>query len=154
MSSAGYSGTPLAKKLGLRDGQVALLLDVPGVLPEIAAFPGFARMATSLEGAAPRQYDYIHSFETERVRLESAAPALATRLRPDGMLWISWPKRASGVATTLNEDILREIFLPLGLVDVKVCAVDAVWSGLKFMFRKEVRASLEVGLIASGPWRP
>ncbi|PDT85027.1 hypothetical protein CO676_07185 [Sinorhizobium sp. BJ1] len=142
MSLAGYSGTPLEKKLGLRDGQVALLLDVPPHLQEIAAFPGFTYLATAIEGAASRRFDYIHSFNTERSRLEAQAAALADRLRPGGMLWISWPKRASGVATTLTEDALREIFLPLGLIDVKVCAVDAVWSGLKFVFRKEIRSSL------------
>ncbi|MCG5474956.1 MAG: hypothetical protein KK476_08770 [Sinorhizobium fredii] len=142
MNLAGYSGTPLGKKLGLRDGQVALLLDVPAHLQEIAAFPGFAHLATAIEGTSSRRFDYIHGFNTERVRLEAQAAALVDRLKPDGILWISWPKRASGVATTLTEDALREIFLPLGLVDVKVCAVDAVWSGLKFMFRKEIRASL------------
>lgn len=139
---AGYSGTPLAKKLGLSDRQVSLLLGVPADLPEISAFPGFAQVATSVEGVASRRYDYIHAFETERRALEVLAALLVARLKPNGMLWISWPKRASSVATTLTEDVLREIFLPLGLVDVKVCAVDAVWSGLKFMFRKEIRASL------------
>lgn len=142
MRLAGYSGTPLAKKIGLREGQAALLLGVPADLPEISAFPGFAQIATAIEGVASRRYDYIHCFERERVVLESLAPALAARLQPDGMLWVSWPKRASGLPTTLTEDVLREVLLPLGLVDVKVCAVDAVWSGLKFMFRKEVRASL------------
>ncbi|NRP70338.1 hypothetical protein ILFOPFJJ_01217 [Ensifer psoraleae] len=147
MSSAGYSGTPLAKKLGLRDGQAALLLAVPAELPEIAAFPGLALVETSLmdlsiDRVASRRYDYIHVFETERTALEARAVLLAARLKADGMFWVSWPKRASGVATTLTEDALREIFLPLDLVDVKVCAVDLTWSGLKFMFRKEVRASL------------
>lgn len=139
---AGYSGTPLAKKLGLADGQAALLLGVPVDLAEISAFPGFAEVATSVEGIALRRYAYIHAFETQRAVLEALATDLAARLKPEGMLWVSWPKRASGVATTLTEDVSREIFLPLGLVDVKVCAVDAVWSGLKFVFRREVRASL------------
>ncbi|AUX77105.1 hypothetical protein [Sinorhizobium fredii] len=142
MHAAGYSGTPLQKKLGLRGGQAALLLYVPEHLQEIAAFPGFAHLVTSIEGTVSRRFDYIHSFDTKRAGLEARATALARRLKPDGMLWVSWPKRASGVATTLTEDALRDIFLPLGLVDVKVCAVDAVWSGLKFMFRKEIRASL------------
>ncbi|WP_018236639.1 hypothetical protein [Ensifer sp. BR816] len=139
---AGYSGTPLAKKLGLRDGQAALLLDVPAHLPEISAFPGFAHLVTAIEGTASRRFDYIHCFDTEMARLEAKAAALADRLKPGGMLWISWPKRTSGIASTLTEDALRNIFLPLSLVDVKVCAVDPVWSGLKFMFRKEIRASL------------
>ena len=142
MNGTGYSGTPLGKKLGLRDGQAALLLDVPDHLQEITAFPGFTHRVRSIEAAASRRFDYIHSFNTERVGLEVQATPLADRLKPDGMLWISWPKRASGIATTLTENALRDIFLPLGLVDVKVCAVDAVWSGLKFMFRNEIRASL------------
>lgn len=142
MSSAGYSGTPLPKKLGLSDGQVSLLLGVPADLAEISGFPGFAQVMTSVEGARSRGCDYVHVFATERGALESLSAALAARLKPNGVMWISWPKRASGVATTLSEDRLREIFLPLGLVDVKVCAVDATWSGLKFMFRREVRASL------------
>ncbi|MCA1404735.1 hypothetical protein I6F26_09955 [Ensifer sp. IC3342] len=142
MSDTGYSGTPLTKKLGLRDGQAALLLAVPDNPLEIAAFPGFACVDTSIGRAVSRRYDYIHIFETDRTALESRAGALAALLRADGMLWVSWPKRASGVATTLTENALREVFLPLDLVDVKVCAIDQVWSGLKFMFRKEVRASL------------
>lgn len=145
MSDTGYSGTPLTRKLGLSDGQAALLLAVPANLSEIAAFPGFALVDTSIGPIASRRYDYIHIFETDRIALESRAEALAARLKPDGMLWASWPKRASGVATTLAEDALREIFLPLDLVDVKVCAVDPVWSGLRFMFRKEARASLRMG---------
>lgn len=142
VSLAGYSGTPLVKKLGLSDGQAALLLGIPAGLWEISDFPGFAHLAIEVEGAASRRYDYIHAFETDMAVLEASAAMLAARLKPNGMLWISWPKRASRVATTLSEDVLREIFLPLGLVDVKVCAVDAVWSGLKFVFRKEIRASL------------
>ncbi|MBP1883463.1 hypothetical protein [Sinorhizobium mexicanum] len=143
MSDTGYSGTPLTKKLGLRDGQAALLLAVPARLSEIAGFPGFARTDTSIGRIASRCYDYIHVFEADRTTLESQAKALGAWLKADGMLWVSWPKRASGVLTTLTENALREIFLPLDLVDVKVCAVDPVWSGLKFMFRKEVRASLQ-----------
>ncbi|WP_331371759.1 hypothetical protein [Sinorhizobium chiapasense] len=145
MSDTGYSGTPLTKKLGLCDGQAALLLAVPADLPEIAAFPGFALIDTSIGRITSRRYDYIHVFETDRIVLESRAEMLAAWLKADGMLWVSWPKRASGVATTLTENALRETFLPLDLVDVKVCAIDPVWSGLKFMFRKEVRASLRTG---------
>ncbi|MDK1374982.1 MULTISPECIES: hypothetical protein [unclassified Sinorhizobium] len=143
MSATGYSGTPLTKKLGLRDGQAALLLAVPVELSEIAGFPGFALIDTSIGRIASRHYDYIHVFETDRTALAGQAEALGAWLKPDGMLWVSWPKQASGVVTTLTENALREIFLPLDLVDVKVCAVDPVWSGLKFMFRKEVRASLQ-----------
>ena len=139
---AGYSGTPLGKKLGLRDGVRALLLDVPAHLDEILGFPGFAVLDMAVPDGTSRVYDYIHVFETDRARLESLVPALRASLNADGTLWISWPKKASKVPTTVTEDCLREIFLPVALVDVKVAAVDEVWSGLKFMFRKEVRNSL------------
>lgn len=142
MSGVGYSGTPLARKLGLKDGQAALLLGVPPEIGDIAAFSGFLSCETSIRPTAGRCYDYVHVFETQRSVLDEFAPQVAARLKPDGMLWISWPKKASKVPTTLTEDVLRDIFLPLGLVDVKVCAVDAVWSGLKFMFRKEHRDRL------------
>lgn len=142
MSDSGYSGTPLVRKLGLKDGQVALLLHVPPGLDEITGFAGFLRADAALVPPALRIYDYIHLFETQRSALEEAASAIAARLKPDGHLWISWPKKASKVPTTLTEDALRQVFLPLDLVDVKVCAVDAVWSGLKFMFRKGVRDRL------------
>jgi hypothetical protein len=139
---SGYSGTPLARKLGLKDGQAALLLGVPPGLGEIDGFPGFSRLETSVVTVAARSCDYLHVFETERSTLEGLAADLAARMKPDGTLWVSWPKKASKRPTTLGEDALREIFLPLGLVDVKVCAIDAVWSGLKFVFRKELRDGL------------
>ncbi|WDZ75509.1 hypothetical protein PWG15_12885 [Ensifer adhaerens] len=142
MNDSGYSGTPLARKLGLKDGKAALLLGVPPGLGEITQFSGFSTCETVLSPTAGRSFDYIHVFETQRTVLEGLAPEVAARLRPDGMLWISWPKKASKVPTTLTEDVLRDVFLPLGLVDVKVCAVDAVWSGLKFMFRREFRDQL------------
>ncbi|AHK45028.1 MULTISPECIES: hypothetical protein [Ensifer] len=142
MGESGYSGTPLVRKLGMRGGQSALLLGVPDDLTDIAGFPGFSRCETAVDGPASRRHDYIHVFAVERAKLEALALPLAASLKADGMMWISWPKRASKVPTTLTEDVLREIFLPLGLVDTKVCAVDAVWSGLKFMFRKDVRADL------------
>lgn len=139
---AGYSGTPLVRKLGLRDGMRALLLGVPAHLGEILSFPGLAGVDTIMPAGLERAYDYIHVFETDRARLEGLLPALRAALKPDGMLWISWPKKAAAVPTTVTDNGLREIFLPVGLVDVKVAAVDEVWSGLKFMFRKEVRGSL------------
>ena len=89
-----------------------------------------------------RRVDYGHVFETRRPVLEGMAPALSGVLKPDGMLWISWRKKAARVPTTITEDVLRSIFLPLGLVDVKVCAIDETWSGLKFVIRKELRAGL------------
>lgn len=140
--TAGYSGTPLIKKLGLKDGMRAMLIGVPEALAEISAFPGFAEVQTAVPSTADRQFDYAHVFEIERGRLEALALGLRTTLKPDGMIWISWPKKASKVKTDITEDVLREIFLPTGLVDVKVAAMDETWSGLKFMFRKELRSRL------------
>jgi hypothetical protein len=142
VSTPGYSGTPLAKKMGLKQGQRALLLAVPGDIGEIAGFADFASVAHDLSDTADRTIDYAHLFETDRIALEAMAARLAAVLAPDGMLWLSWPKKASKVPTTVTEDVLREIFLPLGLVDIKVAAVSDIWSGLKFMFRKELRGGL------------
>lgn len=140
--SAGYSGTPLTRKLGLKDGMRALLVGVPEMLTEISAFPGFAGVETLMPPIAERVFDYSHVFEIDRGRLEAMGAGIRATLKPDGMVWISWPKKASKVKTDITEDVLREIFLPTGLVDVKVAAVDETWSGLKFMFRKELRAGL------------
>jgi hypothetical protein len=138
---AGYSPNPLLKKLGFKEGSSALLLAVPETLHEITAFPGFSSVETALI-AGPRRFDAAHWFETSRARLEDGMQVMAAGLRPDAMLWISWPKKASKRPTDITEDVLREVILPLGLVDVKVCAVDDIWSGLKFMWRKELRSAL------------
>ena len=138
---AGYSPNPLVKKLGFKDGSAALLLAVPDALDEINGFPGFVLIDRKLE-KGPRRYDAAHWFETSRARLEDGIQTMAGGLKPDAILWISWPKKASGVTTNITEDVLREVILPLGLVDVKVCAVDDVWSGLKFMWRRELRSAL------------
>ncbi|WP_245306935.1 MULTISPECIES: DUF3052 domain-containing protein [unclassified Rhizobium] len=138
---AGYSGSSLRRKLGLRDGQAALLIAVPEIA-EIQAFDQFSAVETALPSMIERRFDYGHVFETRRSALEDMAPVLSGVIKPDGMLWISWPKKAARVPTTITEDVLRSIFLPLGLVDVKVCAIDETWSGLKFVNRKELRAGL------------
>lgn len=140
--SAGYSGTPLVKKLGLKDGMRALLIGVPETLPDISGFPGFASVENAVPEGAGRVFDYAHVFEVDRARLEAFAVRIRATLKPDGMVWISWPKKVSKVKTDITEDVLRAIFLPTGLVDVKVAAMDETWSGLKFMFRKEIRATL------------
>ena len=140
--TSGYSGTPLAKKLGLKAGQAALLVNVPDGLMEIDEFEGFVSVARILSQGSRRQFDYVHIFETQRAVLEDMAAALFSAIKPDGMVWISWPKKSSKVPTSITEDALREVLLPTGLVDVKVCAVDDVWSGLKFMIRKELRNAL------------
>ncbi len=138
---AGYSSNPLVKKLGLKDGMAAMLVGVPQHLPEISAFPGFANVETSVQNGA-RDHDYVHWFETDRETLENNLTPLASRLKADGMLWVSWPKKSSKVPTDISEDVLRTVILPTMLVDVKVCAVDEVWSGLKFMWRKDYRGNV------------
>jgi hypothetical protein len=140
--SAGYSGTPLTKKLGLKDGMRALLIGVPAALPEISGFPGYASVEHALPSPVERVFDYAHVFETDRGRLQAMKSGIRASLKPDGMVWFSWPKKASKVKTDITEDVLRDIFLATGLVDVKVAAMDETWSGLKFMFRKELRAAL------------
>ncbi len=125
----GYSGTPLLKKLGIGEGSnVALLGAPPGVMDELPAGVTVKRQA---RGSA----DVVVGFFTERRKLEQRIEVLARMIYPDGGLWIAWPKRASGVATTVNENVVREVSLPLGLVDNKVCAIDETWSGLRVVWR-------------------
>ena len=133
---AGYSGTPLATKLSLRDGQSVWWDNMPAaVRREI----GEAGLALDLQTGPIAPLDVAHVFVTTRSALEAAITRLRPLLAPAGFLWVSWPKRASGVATDVTEDLIREIALPCGLVDVKVCAIDAVWSGLKLVVRRELR---------------
>lgn len=136
---AGYSGTPLVGKLGLKPGQRALLSGVPDDLPEIAGYADFALCDTMWDGVSA--YDLVVIFETERARLDAWGSMFRRLLQRDGMVWIAWPKKASRRPTTLSENVLREVLLPVGLVDVKVCAIDFVWSGLKFVVRKELRTN-------------
>lgn len=134
--SAGYSGTPLASKLGLRPGIRVVTVGAPAnyrmLLGDLARQVTFGKQASPLT-------DVVHGFFTRRVALTAALGSYRTRLRADAVVWVSWPKRASGVATDVTEDVIREVALPLGFVDVKVCAVDEVWSGLKLVVRKELR---------------
>jgi hypothetical protein len=133
---AGYSGTPLAKKLGIKAGHVVALLGAPtGFVNELEGMPDDVTVRNRATGAA----DVIVSFHTERAELEGRAPKLLDVLDVDGGLWIAWPKKASKVPTDMTEDTVREVFLPLGLVDNKVCAIDGVWSGLRVVWRKERR---------------
>ena len=127
---AGYSGTPLAKKLGIKDGLRVALLDLPAeVRGELAASLKGCQMAKEGSGAP----DFIFLFSKSKTDLAPRLKQAAKGLAPAGMLWISWPKKSSGVATDLTEDVIRQIGLKAGLVDVKVCAVTEVWSGLKFV---------------------
>ena len=134
--TAGYSKHSLAAKLGIKPGMTVITLGAP---PDYAALITPLPDGTSLRTRLTPGACFIHQFARRRDDLETAFPRLARALADDGTLWISWPKKASRVETDLTEDVLREVGLPLGLVDVKVCAVDAVWSGLKFVRRKENR---------------
>lgn len=135
-ASAGYSETPLAKKLGLKDGMHVWFDAMPdSVRAEIADYG-----VTLIEENAPSQYvDAAHVFLTEKSLLAKRLVALRNGLKTSGQLWISWPKKAAKVSTDITEDTIRELALPIGWVDVKVCAIDAVWSGLKLVIRKELR---------------
>ena len=134
---AGYSGTPLFRKLGYKEGFRALILNMP---------PGYHDLLKGLPGGITFDnsdfhgtYDLIHLFAASRTELLKYMPGIKDHLDKKGMIWISWPKRASSVKTDLNDMIVRETGLLTGLVDVKVCAVDEVWSGLKFVFRLKDR---------------
>jgi Protein of unknown function (DUF3052) len=134
--SAGYSGTPLPKKLGFKPGMRAHFHAAPPELPELLG--ELPEDITLLKRpAAP--LDLVLLFATARAELEQRIPTIQTRLAPAGMLWVCWPKRASGVPTDITEDVVREVALPRGLVDTKVAAVDATWSGLRLVIRRELR---------------
>jgi hypothetical protein len=137
---SGYSGTPLPRKLGFKDGQRVAFLNLPGSLRWLMDEAQFATVleATS-EFEITTECEMVHAFYSKAASLGEALPFLMKSIPPNGMIWISWPKRASKRPTDITEDIIRTIALPLGLVDVKVCAVDEVWSGLKLVIRKELR---------------
>ena len=134
---SGYSGTPLPKKLGIKPGQRVLLLSAPEPFESstLGELPDGVKVAHRLSGTA----DVIVSFHTERADLAKRMPRLRAAMEPAAGLWIAWPKRASGVETDITEDTLRDVILPRGLVDTKVCAIDDTWSGLRFVIRKENR---------------
>jgi len=133
---SGYSGTPLAKKLGIKAGANVCLAHAPkhyGGL--VAPLPDGVRLV----GRVSEATDLIHIFVTRRKDLERALKSTLKAMRPNAAVWVSWPKKSSRVATDVTEDTIRAVALPMGLVDVKVCAVDDVWSGLKLVVRKERR---------------
>jgi len=133
---AGYSDTPLAKKLGIKEGFKVFLVKAPAQyrallapLPERVRFTSTANSSTNL----------VHAFATERSALARLLPALRKKLPHEAAVWVSWPKKSSKVPTDITEATIREVALPLGFVDIKVCAVTEVWSGLKLVVRKELR---------------
>ena len=134
--AAGYSGTPLAKKLGIKDGDRVFVFDAPKVYRELLK-------------PLPKQVEFVvapdastaiaHVFSTRKSEVKKHLAALRKKLRPDAAVWVSWPKKAAKVETDITEDTIRAIALPMGWVDIKVCAVNDVWSGLKLVVRKELR---------------
>lgn len=134
--AAGYSGTPLAKKLGFRAPMRVRVIDAP---PEYRAWLGDMADGVDLAVEQPEPYEAVHLFTRSREDLAARLTDLRNRLAPAGMIWVSWPKRSSGVESDVTEDVIRDVCLPLGLVDVKVCAVTDVYSGLKLVIRRELR---------------
>lgn len=128
-----YSSTPLAKKLSLKDGQRVWWEDMPASVRAEIEREG---LVLDLLAAPEPPIEAAHVFVTRRSELEAAIGRLLPLLGPGGFLWVSWPKKVAKVATDVTEDVIREVVLPLGLVDVKVCAVDSIWSGLKLMRRR------------------
>lgn len=132
----GYSGTPLATKLGIKAGCRVLAVAAPPEYEDLLApLPEGVRFETRL-GAAT---DIVHVFVRDRARLAQLLAAYRAKLKPTAVVWVSWPKKTAKLATDIVEGTIREVALPLGFVDVKVCAVSEIWSGLKLVVRKELR---------------
>ena len=135
---AGYSGTPLPQKLGIKEDHAVLLIGAPrGFRSYLGPLPAGVAVRSDLRGSAP--FDVIVLFVQRRRELERRFAQLAARLEQSGGLWIAWPKKSSGVATDVDEGVVRSTGLRSGLVDNKICAVDATWSGLRFVIRRENR---------------
>lgn len=142
---AGYSATPLPAKLGLKDGMTVAFIGLPETLGALAAARDFARVerldSWPVAGFGSAAFDCIHAFTRRRAELEAGLFTLQDAIRRDGTIWVSWPKKASKVDTDVTEDVVRAAALELDLVDVKVAAVDPVWSGLKLVIRKDRRTN-------------
>jgi len=140
MPVAGYSGTPLIQKLGIKPGQRICIVNAPkGYQKTLGALPGSVKNLARL--GKPHALDFIHFFTKELAALASEFPKLKAALAFDGTLWISWAKKSAKVASDLDENIVRQLGLGIGLVDVKVAAIDETWSGLKFVYRVKDRPS-------------
>lgn len=135
--SAGYSGTPLFKKLGIKPASRVKTKNAPDdYLKLISPLPDNVLVSTRIK----REIDLFHLFTKSKSELRNQLVAAQSQIKQDGMIWVSWPKKSSGVASEVTESTIRELCLPMGLVDVKVCAVDKTWSGLKLVIRKELRS--------------
>src|SRR5436190_21647871 len=133
---AGYSGTPLVQKLGIKPGMIVVAIDAPDHYRKLLdKIPSGVNFATRPVGNTK----FIHLFAKERRVLAQHLQTLRRKVAEDAALWVSWPKKSSGVPTDITEDVIRAVALPLGFVDIKVCAVDDTWSGLKLMIRRELR---------------
>jgi hypothetical protein len=135
--TVGYSSTPLPKKLGIKSGMSLVILNAP---PDIDTILGDLPEGLTIGHRLTGHRDLVLIFITRQADLAARLPALTRAITPNGMIWVAWPKRTSKIETDMTEDVIREIVLPnSALVDVKVCAIDHVWSGLKLVIRKELR---------------
>lgn len=133
---AGYSGTSLVKKLGIKPGSKVLLVGAPeGSRSLLDSLPADVEFVTRLNVST----DLVHVFTASRAELRELLRKYRAGLKPDGVVWVSWPKKAAKVPTDITEDTIREVALPMGFVDIKVCAVNGIWSGLKLVVRKDLR---------------
>ena len=134
---AGYSGTPLWKKLGYKTGMSAYVDGGPSNYSSLLTLP--ADVVVTWLPRAKSEMEFVHLFATSASKLKSKLESYWKRIVPGGVIWVSWPKKSSGVTSDITEDTIRDLALPMGLVDVKVCAVDEVWSGLKLVIRRTAR---------------
>lgn len=146
MSGAGYSGRPLAQKLGIKEGHVVCLLDAPAGFADVGLGP--LPDGVTLRDTLVADADVVVAFRVERATLEADRVPVTRAIFPAAAWWVCWPKKASKVATDITEDVVREIALPHGLVDNKVCAVDHTWSGLRLVVRRERRAGTVEDLLS------
>ena len=137
-SMAGYSGTPLWKKLGYKNGNQTYVEGAPTTYATILGLP--ADVSVHWEKRIRNGLNFAHIFATSKAKLQQKLLSLRKTIDPAGVIWVSWPKKSSGIVTDITENVVRDIALPLGLVDIKVCAVDEIWSGLKLMIRKKLRS--------------
>jgi hypothetical protein len=137
MPPAGYSGTPLWKKLGYKDRTIAFIPGAPSGYVALLALP--SDIAVKWLKGPVKGMAFVHVFSSSASLLRTSLRTFRRTIAPSGVVWVSWPKKSSGVPTDITEDVIRDVALPMGLVDIKVCAVDEVWSGLKLMIRKELR---------------
>ncbi|MER9869540.1 DUF3052 family protein [Mesorhizobium sp. M0136] len=143
LAVAGYSGTPLPAKLGLKDGMIAAFVALPAELDDLAGAVDFAHIDRLADWSAisgvHEKYDAVYAFTRQRVEIEDSLGDMEAAIKRDGMVWVSWPKKASKVPTDVTEDVIRAEALKLDLVAVKVAAVNEIWSGLKLVIRKDLR---------------